>query len=185
MPEWRNGIRIRLKIVRPQGLVGSSPTSGTERRSLTMTRIYYPGLCSVCKKEKKRVHQNQRSKELICHSCRSLKYYYQNRRREICSYCHQKKCIVGGRKLEQKACGACYQKFCRQGLCAVCNRQRTIVKRLPNKKGICSACYHVVSLQARCAICQMVRPIKLRKKNGVVCANCYKAKRHLQPQALN
>ncbi len=28
MPEWRNGLRARLKIVWPQGRVGSSPTSG-------------------------------------------------------------------------------------------------------------------------------------------------------------
>ena len=28
-PEWRNGRRIRLKIGRPQGHVGSTPTFGT------------------------------------------------------------------------------------------------------------------------------------------------------------
>ncbi len=31
MPPWRNGIRKRLKIFRPQGHVGSSPTGGKFR----------------------------------------------------------------------------------------------------------------------------------------------------------
>ena len=29
LPWWRNGIRARLKIAFPQGIVGSSPTHGT------------------------------------------------------------------------------------------------------------------------------------------------------------
>jgi hypothetical protein len=35
-PEWRNGIRSRLKIGRPQGHEGSTPSSGTTQTMLRM-----------------------------------------------------------------------------------------------------------------------------------------------------
>ena len=38
-PEWRNGRRIRLKIGRPQGRVGSTPTFGTMAKRLWAIRI--------------------------------------------------------------------------------------------------------------------------------------------------
>ena len=125
-----------------------------------MPKRYFSGKCSICHKDKPRVHRSFKTKKLVCRGCISLTNYYKRKKADS-NFLNQ-------RRLARKSV-----------ICAICEQPKPPVKRLGLGKKLCLTCYHRVCLQGKCLICGMTRPIKVRiSEKEVICVNCYKSKRY-------